>query len=96
MSGVQSVEADSHQTQVAQTRLLGAETPPQVTSTSSMLSVSTLKLSAKPSYLHHLGRLPLASSLHEVQPGQGFSLLLCVDSPVLLAGTAVFLPYRSP
>ena len=42
------MEADSHQTQVAQTRLLGAETPPQVTSTSSMLSVSTLKLSGNP------------------------------------------------
>ena len=52
-------------------------------------------LSAKPSYHYHVARLPLASSLHEVQPGQGFSLLLCVDSPVLLAGTAVFLPYRS-
>ena len=33
LSGVQSVEAGSHQTQVAQTRLLGAETPPQVIST---------------------------------------------------------------
>jgi len=39
-------------------------------------------------------RLPLAGSLHEVHGNQGFSLLLCVDSPVLLAGTAVFLPYR--
>merc|ERR1719468_119422 len=41
-------------------------------------------------------RLPLASSLHETggKDKQGFSLLLCVDSPVLLAGTAVFLPYR--
>ena len=38
-------------------------------------------------------RLPLAGSLHEVHGP--FSLLLCVDSPVLLAGTAVFLPYRS-
>jgi len=39
-------------------------------------------------------RLPLAGSLHEVQGNEGFSLLLCVDSPVLLAGTAVFLPYK--
>ena len=32
---------------------------------------------------------------HPLNLVQGFSLLLCVDSPVLLAGTAVFLPYRS-
>ena len=32
--------------------------------------------------------------LNEVQAEDGFSLLLCVDSPVLLAGAAVFLPYR--
>ena len=40
-------------------------------------------------------RLPLAGSLHEAHGEEGFSLLLCVDSPVLLAGTAVFLPHRS-
>ena len=40
-------------------------------------------------------RLPLAGSLKEVAGQDGFSLLLCVDSPVLLAGTAVFLPSRS-
>ena len=40
-------------------------------------------------------RLPLAGSLQEVPGHQGFSLLLSVDSPVLLAGTAVFLPSRS-
>ena len=39
-------------------------------------------------------RLPLAGSYHQVQDKTGFSLLLCVDSPVLLAGAAVFLPYR--
>ena len=54
------MEADSHQTQVAQTRLLGAETPPQVTSTSSMLSVSTLKLSAN----------PLTSTIWQAAPGE--------------------------
>ena len=39
--------------------------------------------------------LSLSSSLKSLSLSQGFSLLLCVDSPVLLAGTAVFLPYRS-
>lgn len=39
-------------------------------------------------------RLPLAGSLHEVTGQKGFSLLLTVDCPVLMAGTAVFLPYR--
>ena len=39
-------------------------------------------------------RLPLAGSLHEVAGEEGFSLLLTVSSPVLLAGTAVFLPHR--
>ena len=34
-------------------------------------------------------RLPLAGSLHEVHGQEGFSLLLCVDSPVLLAGTGL-------
>lgn len=38
-------------------------------------------------------RLPIAGSLHEVT-NSVFSLLLCVDTPVLLAGTAVFLPYK--
>jgi len=38
-------------------------------------------------------RLPIAGSFHEVT-NSVFSLLLCVDSPVLLAGTAVFLPYK--
>ena len=33
-------------------------------------------------------------SVPQTHHTQGFSLLLCVDSPVLLAGTAVFLPYR--
>ena len=39
-------------------------------------------------------RLPMAGALHELQAEGGFSLLLCVDTPVLLAGAAVFLPYR--
>ena len=44
----------------------------------------------------NLKQLSLPGSLHEVHGNQGFSLLLCVDSPVLLAGAAVFLPYRYP
>ena len=39
-------------------------------------------------------RLPMAGALHELQAEGGFSLLLCVDTPVLMAGAAVFLPYR--
>jgi len=39
-------------------------------------------------------RLPLAGSLHEIHGNKGFSLLLTVTSPVLLAGVAIFLPYR--
>ena len=45
-------------------------------------------------YKIHFKSAPYPGSLHEVHGNAGFSLLLCVDSPVLLAGTAVFLPYR--
>jgi len=39
-------------------------------------------------------RLPLAGSLNEIHGNKGFSIILQVSVPVLLAGAAVFLPYR--